>query len=70
VTAGTVMHGSHLPLRTWFLAAHIVASHSNGVSARHLQAQLGLGNYKTAWLLLQKLRRSMVNPDRKPMKYM
>jgi len=68
VTAGTVMHGSHLPLRTWFLAAHIITSHSNGMSALQLQAQLGLGSYKTAWLLLQKLRRAMVNPDRNPLK--
>jgi hypothetical protein len=62
------MHSSHLPLRTWFLAAHIITSHSNGMSALQLQAQLGLGSYKTAWLLLQKLRRSMVNPDRNPLK--
>lgn len=64
VTAGTIMHRSHLPLRTWFLAAHIMVSHSNGISALQLQAQLGLGSYKTAWLLLQKLRRAMVDPDR------
>jgi hypothetical protein len=64
VTAGTVMHGSHLPLKTWFTAIHIVTSHSNGVSALQLQAQLGLGSYKTAWLLLTKLRRAMVDPDR------
>jgi transposase-like protein len=64
VTAGTVMHRSHLPLKTWFLAAHIVTSHSNGMSALQLQAQLGLGSYKTAWLLLHKLRRAMVDPDR------
>jgi hypothetical protein len=67
VTAGTVMHRSHLPLRTWFLAAHIVASHSNGISALQLQGQLGLGSYKSAWLLLQKLRRAMVDPDRRPL---
>ena len=64
VTAGTVMHRSHLSLRTWFVAAHIVTSHSNGISALQLQAQLGLGSYKTAWLLLHKLRRAMVAPDR------
>ena len=64
VTAGTIMHRSHLPLRTWFLAAHIMASHSNGISALQLQAQLGLGSYKTAWLLLHKLRRAMVDPGR------
>jgi hypothetical protein len=64
VTAGTVMHGSHLPLRTWFMAAHIVASHSNGISAIQLQAQVGIGSYKAAWLLLHKLRRAMVDAGR------
>ena len=61
------MHASHLPLRTWFLAAHIMTSHSNGMSALQLQAQLGLGSYKTAWFLLQRLRRAMVDPDRNPL---
>ena len=64
VSAGTVMHRSHLPLKTWFMAIHIVTSHSNGISALQLQAQLGLGSYKSAWLLLHKLRRAMVAPDR------
>lgn len=67
VTAGTVMHRSHLPLRTWFMAAHAMVSHSNGISALQLQAQLGLGSYKTAWLMLHKLRRAMVDPDRTPL---
>lgn len=67
VTAGTIMHGTHLPLRTWFLAAHLVATHSNGVSALQLQAKLGIGSYKTAWLLLHKLRKAMVDPDRDPL---
>ena len=67
VTAGTIMHRSHLPLKTWFTAAHIVTSHSNGISALQLQAQLGLGSYKSAWLLLHKLRRAMVDPDRSPL---
>jgi transposase-like protein/Zn ribbon nucleic-acid-binding protein len=64
VTAGTIFHRSKLPLLTWFLAIYAIASHSNGISALQLQAQLGLGSYKTAWLMLQKLRRAMVDPDR------
>src|SRR5881397_4168595 len=67
VTAGTVLHGSHLPLRTWFLAAWLVATHKNGMSARQLWLQLGLGSYKSAWLLLRKLRAAMVDPDREPL---
>jgi ISXO2 transposase-like protein/transposase-like zinc ribbon protein len=67
VTAGTVLHGSHLPLRTWFLAAWLMATHANGISARQLWRQLGLGSYKTAWLLTHKLRRAMVDPGREPL---
>jgi transposase-like protein len=63
LTAGTAMHRSKLPLTTWFWAAHMMATHSNGMSARQLEGQLGV-TYKTAWLLAQKLRRSMVDPDR------
>ena len=64
VTAGTVMH--KLPLTVWFWAAHLMATHSNGMSAQQLMGQLG--SYKTAWLLAQKLRRSMVDPEREPLK--
>ncbi len=32
VTAGPFMHGGHLPLKTWFLAAHLMATYSNGIS--------------------------------------
>ena len=67
VTAGTVLHGSHLGLRTWFLAAWLVATHKNGMSARQLWLQLGLGSYKSAWLLLRKLRRARVDPEREPL---
>ena len=66
ITAGTAMHRSKLPLTAWFWAAHLMATHSNGMSARQLQDQLGV-TYKTAWLLTQKLRRSMVDPDREPL---
>jgi transposase-like protein len=67
VTAGTIMHRTKLPLTTWFWAAHLMATHSNGMSAQQLMGQLGLGSYKTAWLLAQKLRRSMVDPNRDPL---
>jgi hypothetical protein len=66
ITAGTVMHRSKLPLTVWFWAAHLMATHSNGMSALQLKAQLPI-TYKTAWLLTQKLRRSMVDPAREPL---
>jgi uncharacterized protein YchJ len=64
VTAGTVMHGTRTPLRAWFWAAYLVATHHPGISAKQLQRQLGLSRYETAWLILQKLRRAMVAPER------
>ena len=51
MTAGTIMHHSKLPLTRWFWAAYLMATHSNGISALQLQRQLGLGSYKSAWLL-------------------
>jgi hypothetical protein len=68
VTAGTVMHGTRTSLRVWFWAAYLVATHDPGISAKQLQRQLGLSRYETAWLILQKLRRAMVAPEREPLK--
>ena len=67
VTAGTIMHGSKLPLIVWFWAVYLMATHSNGISALQLQKQLGLGSYKSAWLMCAKLRRAMVAPSRAPL---
>ena len=67
VKAGSLMHGSKLALSVWFWAAYLMATHSNGISALQLQRQLGLGSYKTAWLLCAKLRVAMVDPQRKPL---
>jgi transposase-like protein len=67
VTAGTVLHRSHLQLTTWFWAAYLMATHSNGISAMQLKGLLGIGSYKTAWLLARKLRRAMVDPQRLPL---
>jgi transposase-like protein len=64
LTAGTVFHGTHKSLRTWFLAMWFVTSQKHGASAFGLQRVLGLGSYNTAWTWLHKLRRAMVRPGR------
>lgn len=64
ITAGTLFHGSHKPLRTWFLAVWFVTSQKHGASALGLKRVLGLGSYDTAWSWLHKLRRAMVRPGR------
>lgn len=63
VTAGTILHRTKLSLTTWFWAAHLVATHSNGMSALQLMDQLGV-NEKTAWLLLHKIRAAMADRDK------
>ena len=64
VTAGTVLHRTHVPLRLWFAAAYLVTTHTPGFSAVQLQRQLGLARYETAWTMLHKLRRAMLRPER------
>src|SRR3954452_4590351 len=64
VTAGTVLHRTHVPLRLWFAAAYLVTTHTPGFSAVQLQRQFGLARYETAWTMLHKLRRAMLRPER------
>jgi hypothetical protein len=68
VTAGTVMHGTRLPLRTWFWAAYLISTFHPGISAKQLQRQLGIGCHETAWAMLHKLRGAMVAPERELLK--
>jgi hypothetical protein len=67
VTAGTILHRTRLPLTMWFWAAYLMSTHTPGLSAVQLHRQLGL-SYETAWAVLHKLRRAMVNPTREPLK--
>ena len=55
------------PLTHWFWAAYLMTTDKRGVSALLLQRQLGLSCYETAWMMLHKLRRAMVNAVREPL---
>jgi hypothetical protein len=54
--AGTLLQDTKLGLRRWFLAFFLVGRHKQGISALQLKNDLALGSYRTAWLLLQKVR--------------
>lgn len=58
------MHRSRLPLQEWFWAAYLVATLTPGISAIQLQKQIGIGSYRTAWFMLKRLHRAMVNESR------
>ena len=61
--ANTVMHGSQLPLRYWFIAMHLLTSTKKSFSAAELKRQLGHKNYTPIWALLHKLRNAMGKRD-------
>jgi ISXO2-like transposase domain/Transposase zinc-ribbon domain len=64
LTAGTVLDATKLPLKAWFHAAFMVATDKRGMSAVLLDRQLDMGGHMTAWFMLHKLRRAMVNANR------
>jgi transposase-like protein len=61
------MQDTHVSLTNGFWAAYLVSTLTPGISALQLKRQLGLGSYRTAWMLLHKLRRGMVNLQREPL---
>src|SRR5690349_21225804 len=66
VTAGTIMHDSHLPLWKWFLAIYLMVESKKGISAKQLQRTLGV-SYKTAWYLAHRIRDAMGSVEESPL---
>ncbi len=64
ITAGTLFQDTRKSLRLWFQAMWYVTNQKQGVSAKGLGQALGLGSYRTAWMWMHKLRRTMVRPGR------
>lgn len=62
VTAGTIMHRTHVPLTKWFLAMYFVSQDKRGISAVQLKSTIGV-TYKTAWYLLARIREAMGQRD-------
>ncbi len=63
VRIGTIFEDSHLPLRLWLQAIHLLCASKKGISTRQLQRMLGCG-MKTAWHLGHRIREMMApGPD-------
>ena len=58
---GTVFEDSATSLKLWFYATYLMTSTRCGVSAKHLERELGV-TYKTAWRMANKIR-SMLDQD-------
>jgi hypothetical protein len=66
-TNGSIFHDSHLPLHKWFMAIALIVDAKKGISAKQVQAHLGIGSYKTAWYVCHRVRKAMVDADPTPM---
>ena len=66
VRKGTIFEDSHLPLRMWLQAIHLLCASKKGISTRQLQRMLGCG-MKTAWHLGHRIRLAMDPGAAEPM---
>lgn len=55
---GTIFENTKLPLRTWFGAIYLCASHKKGVSSLQIARDLGI-HQSSAWFLLHRIRETM-----------
>jgi transposase len=58
--AGTIFHKSSTSLHLWFYAIHLMTSTRCGVSAKHLERELGV-TYKTAWRMFNLIRNKLMD---------
>jgi transposase len=65
-TAGTIFEKSSTSLSLWFYAIYLVTSSKTGVSAKHLERELGV-TYKTAWRMFNLIRNSLMKQDGEPL---
>jgi transposase-like protein len=52
---GTIMEGSHVPVRTWLLAMFLMGAGRKGISSLEMGKQLGV-TQKTAWYMAHRIR--------------
>jgi transposase len=65
-TAGTIFQQSSTSLHLWFYAMYLITSTRCGISAKHLERELGV-HYKTAWRMFNKIRNYLMVQDDTPL---
>jgi transposase-like protein len=58
VKIGTIFESSHVPLRLWLQAIHLLCSSKKGISSNQLYRVLGV-TLKTAWFMSHRIREAM-----------
>lgn len=63
VTASTIFHKTRVPLLKWYWLIYHMAMDKVGVSICEMKRILGIGQYRTAWLMAHKVRKAMTERD-------
>ena len=66
--AGTIFKKSSTSLQLWFFAIHLMTSTRCGVSAKHLERELGV-TYKTAWRMANLIRNELMTENQRRLYY-
>jgi transposase-like protein len=66
VKVGTIFESSHVPLRIWLQAIHLLCSSKKGISSNQLHRILGV-TLKTAWFMSHRIREAMKSGDLSPL---
>jgi transposase-like protein len=64
-TAGTIFHKSSTSLVLWFYAIFLMSQTRCGISAKHLEREIGV-TYKTAWRMLNRIRNMLMTQEGEP----
>ncbi len=65
LTTGTMLHGSHLPLRKWLTAIWLMTEHP-GISQQEMATRIDI-RPRIAWSLMRRIRMAMAMADRPPL---
>lgn len=59
VTVGTIFHGTHIPLKSWFLVLALMLNAKKSASSRQIARDLGM-RQPTVWSMMHRARTAMM----------
>lgn len=62
VTVGTIFHGTHIPLRQWFLVVALMLNAKKSASAYQIARDLGMRR-PTVWSMMHRVRVAMASDE-------
>ncbi|HVZ91084.1 MAG TPA: IS1595 family transposase [Rhizomicrobium sp.] len=69
VTVGTIFHGTHIPLKNWFLVLALMLNAKKSASAYQIARDLGMRR-PTVWSMMHRVRVAMAcDPDQSALMY-